>query len=67
MGADRLDVRRKKKIWFINNALVCMSLLDLLLEIKMTVQISSFSIRHWFQTHFRFFLVQKELKRHVNF
>lgn len=42
-------------IWLIRHALVCMSLLDLLLQIKITVSIGFFFpfINHWFpNTHF---------------
>lgn len=47
--------REGKKIWFRNNALVCMSLLELLLDIKKKMfKSADLSTSHWSKVDFRF-------------
>lgn len=51
-GLSRRDDEneRGKKIWFLNNALVCISLFELLLDIKM-FKSADCSISHWFRVN----------------
>lgn len=54
VGGMTMDCLNMRKIWFSDDALVCMSLLDFFIEIKITVSIGFSFINHWFPNTFHF-------------